>query len=286
MCKSDSKTFNSFVKDRKKDDMAPPDEPGYIAVECYGREAVRGGGWCTYAVCKDEVDNSWTPETKMIHNKKEDEDEEEKKDEDEENKTSNKKRKSTSSKTETKKKQKNNDSEAVEVPVETDPEKLQNSKRGGLNLQFSRSAVSLATDPKVAAAARDAFTACADRADKIFLSREYTKEAHMRVKEENGKYRPVTMFRHRIMRDRVVLNFGGGEFEGIGASYSFKNKILRDSDGDKIEYVWLCSMEIQNTFVINSLETTNTLISISRTTPQVHEFPGPEKRSKTETKRS
>ena len=76
MCKSDSKTFNSFVKDRKKDDMAPPDEPGYIAVECYGREAVRGGGWCTYAVCKDEVDNSWTPEKKMIHNKKEDEDEE------------------------------------------------------------------------------------------------------------------------------------------------------------------------------------------------------------------
>ena len=72
-----------------------------------------------------------------------------------------------------------------------------------------------ATDPKVAAAAREAFTACADRADKIFLSREYTKEAHMRVKEENGKYRPVTLFRHRIMRDRVVLNFGGGEFEGI-----------------------------------------------------------------------
>ena len=32
MCKSDSKTFNNFVKDRKKDDMAPPDEPGYIAV--------------------------------------------------------------------------------------------------------------------------------------------------------------------------------------------------------------------------------------------------------------
>ena len=171
MCKSDSKTFNSFVKDRKKDDMAPPDEPGYIAVECYGREAVRGGGWCTYAVCKDEVDNSWTPETKMIHNKDEDEEKKEE-DENEENKTSNKKRKSTNSKTATKK-QKNNDSEAVEVPVETDPEKLQNAKRGGLNLQFSRSAVSLATDPKVAAAAREAFTACADRADKIFLSREY-----------------------------------------------------------------------------------------------------------------
>ena len=66
MCKGDSKTFNSFVKDRKKDDMAPPDEPGYIAVECYGREAVRGGGWVSFALCEDSVDETWTPETKMV----------------------------------------------------------------------------------------------------------------------------------------------------------------------------------------------------------------------------
>jgi hypothetical protein len=195
MCKSDSKTFNSFVKDRKKDDMAPPDEPGYIAVECYGREAVRGGGWCTYAVCKDEVDNSWTPETKFVHNKDEDEEKKEE-DENEENKTSNKKRKSTNSKTATKK-QKNNDSEAVVVPVETDPEKLQNAKRGGLNLQFSRSAVSLATDPKVAAAAREAFTACADRADKIFLSREYVTVTHS-IDDENSNTNTNTGTRKKL----------------------------------------------------------------------------------------
>ena len=160
-------------------------------MECYGR-AVRGGGWCTYAG-KDEVDNSWTPETKFVHNKDEDEEKKEE-DENEENKTSNKKRKSTNSKTATKK-QKNNDSEAVEVPVETDPEKLQNAKRGGLNLQFSRSAVSLLRIPK-SQLPREVFTACADRADKIFLSREYKKLMRVRGERKVSPGHPVQTQNH------------------------------------------------------------------------------------------
>jgi hypothetical protein len=236
MCKSDSKTFNTFVKDRQKNsDMAPPKEPGCIAVECYGREAVRGGGWVSYAICKDEINSNWTPETKMIHNK--DDEEDDKMDVDE-NASSTTNNKNSSNKKDTKepakKKKKNND--AVAVDVESDASKLQNGKRGGLNLGFSRSGVSLATDPKVAEAALDAFTKCADASDRIFLSRQYMKEGNMKVKEENGKYRSITLYRHRIIRSRVVLAFGGGEFEGIGANYSFKNGVLADSDGDKIEY--------------------------------------------------
>ena len=37
------------------------------------------------------------------------------------------------------------------------------------------------------------------------------------------------------MRDRVVLNFGGGEFEE--SELLVQEQILKDSDGDKIEYM-------------------------------------------------
>eukprot|EP00939_MAST-03C_sp_MAST-3C-sp1_P005413 g5413.t1 len=98
-------------------------------------------------------------------------------------------------------------------------------------------------DPEVAKAAGEAFDISANAADRIFLARHHTKEGTMKVKEDDGRWRSVTLYRHRIMTERVVLSFGDGEYEGIGDTYSFTpptvtkpTGMLTDGDGDKITF--------------------------------------------------
>ena len=73
-----------------------------------------------------------------------------------------------------------------------------------------------------------------DRPDFVF--KEHDLENVMDVLDPDGVWRlRVRQFRHK-KTGRVVLYFGGWEFEGLGNDkYTFENGILRDSDGDEIK---------------------------------------------------
>jgi len=44
-----NEAFRAFREDRATKTMPPPSHPGAVAVECYGRQAERGGGWVSFA---------------------------------------------------------------------------------------------------------------------------------------------------------------------------------------------------------------------------------------------
>ena len=55
--------------------------------------------------------------------------------------------------------------------------------------------------------------------------------------EDDGTFRPTTIYAKRSKRTDVVIDFGKGEYEGLTKHYTFDEKmqVLRDSDGDLIE---------------------------------------------------
>jgi len=69
-----------------------------------------------------------------------------------------------------------------------------------------------------------------------FVFKEHDLENVMDVLDPDGEWRlRVRQFRNKNS-GRVVLYFGGWEFEGLGDDvYTFEDGVLRDSDGEKIE---------------------------------------------------
>ena len=72
-----------------------------------------------------------------------------------------------------------------------------------------------------------------EKSDVVFDAREYNAGEVRRVTDEDGTQRQALLYHHRI-DGTVVLWFGGDEYEGIGAGYTYRGRILRDGDGETI----------------------------------------------------
>jgi len=75
-----------------------------------------------------------------------------------------------------------------------------------------------------------------------FRDKDYKEEQKVEVQEEDGRWRKVTIYRQKRDPERVVIFFGGTEYEGLSEKYSFEEeeeegtKVLRDGDGDEIKH--------------------------------------------------
>ena len=76
-----------------------------------------------------------------------------------------------------------------------------------------------------------------------FNERAYAKQQEMvEVKEVDGKWREVTVYKPKADSQRIVLHVGGTEYEGLGPlRYTSKKErgnrlVMRDEDGDVIEW--------------------------------------------------
>ena len=54
--------------------------------------------------------------------------------------------------------------------------------------------------------------------------------------EDNGEWRKVDVYKHadREVADGVVLWFGADEYEGLGCTYSYRNRTIYDNDGERL----------------------------------------------------
>lgn len=76
-------------------------------------------------------------------------------------------------------------------------------------------------------------------ASRVFVDAHYAQECRLEVQEEDGSWRPATLYRHRRHHNTVVVSFGDGEYEGLCGTYRFNRSPplkhqLQDGDGDII----------------------------------------------------
>jgi len=79
-------------------------------------------------------------------------------------------------------------------------------------------------------------------ASSEFKDSDYREESKAEVQEDDGKWRAVTIYRQKRDPERVVIFFGGSEYEGLTDKYTFDEedeqgkRVLRDGDGDEIKH--------------------------------------------------
>ena len=57
------------------------------------------------------------------------------------------------------------------------------------------------------------------------------------VSEFASGWRRATLYQFRSDHSKVCLYFGGEEYEGLDPPYSFVDGVVRDGDGDRVEFV-------------------------------------------------
>ena len=75
------------------------------------------------------------------------------------------------------------------------------------------------------------------RRASTFDDDKYAEVGTLEVQEDDGRWRPATLFRPRKRRvgSQIVIWFGGVEYEGIGGDvYTWWAGVLRDADKDVI----------------------------------------------------
>ena len=73
-----------------------------------------------------------------------------------------------------------------------------------------------------------------------FKSTEWRKYGSLQIMDDDGSWRPATLYLHRMnwRQNQACIYFGGQrEYEGLtGPPYTWRQGILRDGDGDVIQH--------------------------------------------------
>jgi hypothetical protein len=91
---------------------------------------------------------------------------------------------------------------------------------------------------------------CSSSLVSQFKDEDYEREDVVEVHEEDGRWRKAIVYRAKFDATRVVLFFGGTEYEGLTSKYSYAPRehgsssgpakgpkmVLLDGDGDEIEH--------------------------------------------------
>ena len=73
--------------------------------------------------------------------------------------------------------------------------------------------------------------------ERLFTDSDYHKMARIQVLEEDGAWRPATLYQHKQKQNDVVLYFGDSEYEGLDLpyQYGFQPRTVLDCDGDIVQ---------------------------------------------------
>ena len=73
--------------------------------------------------------------------------------------------------------------------------------------------------------------------EQLFTDSDYHKMARIQVLEEDGAWRPATLYQHKQKQNHIVLYFGDSEYEGLDMPYHYGSqpRTVLDCDGDIVQ---------------------------------------------------